>query len=107
MGHLGLSRLFRTQWALTIQWADYSAVGCLQFSGVFTTQWTVSPIQLTLSSCIHDTFASAMSSLTDMGFSYSLNVDPGYLIIRPIRVLHFTYKQKVKFLHFVVVLNMS
>jgi len=48
-----------------------------------------------------------MSSLTDVGFSYSLNVDPGYLIIRPIRVLYFTYKQKVKVLHFVVVLNMS
>lgn len=64
VGHLGLSRLFRTQWALTIR-------------GLFTTQWTVSPIQLTLSSCIHDTFVSAMSSLTDVGFSYSLNVDPG------------------------------
>lgn len=46
-----------------------------------------------------------MSSLTDVCFSYSLNVDPGYLITRPIRVLYFTHKQKVKSLHFVVVLN--
>lgn len=32
VGHLGLSRLFRTQWALTIQWAVHNSVDCVSYS---------------------------------------------------------------------------